>query len=76
MSAQRKKGITFRTKRCPDCSTELPLSAVRCTGCGNQVGPVDAQGRAQKPVDWRAYAVCVVSWIAFGLYAWWAFFKD
>jgi hypothetical protein len=74
MSTPKKREVTFRTKRCPDCSTELPLTAARCTGCDRRVGPVDAQGRAKKPVDVRAYAMCLLAWIGFGLYIWWAFF--
>jgi hypothetical protein len=75
-SAPGKTNTTFRTKRCADCSTELPLTAVRCTGCGRRVGPVDQQGRAKKPIDWTAYGICLLAWVAFGLFVWWAFLKD
>jgi hypothetical protein len=76
MSAQGKQGVTYRTKRCPDCSTELSLNADRCKGCGKRVGPVDSQGRAKKPIDLATYGICVLSWVAFGIFVWWAFFKD
>jgi hypothetical protein len=74
-SAPAKKS-SYRTKRCADCSTELSLTAVRCTGCGRRVGPADQHGRAKKPIDWTAYGMCAFAWIAFGLFAWWAFFKE
>ena len=29
---------------------------------------------AKKPINWKAYLVCLLSWIVFVLYMWWAFF--
>jgi hypothetical protein len=33
-------------------------------------------GIARKPFNWLAYLVCFLSWLAFGLYVWWAFFRQ
>lgn len=67
---------SFDTKRCPNCSVDLPLNSLKCPGCGLKVGKVDRFGRAKEPIDWKAYAICVVSWILFGFFVWWGFFRD
>jgi ribosomal protein L40E len=75
MGRRPENELGFSTKRCPDCSAELPLDAESCHECGSRVLKVDRVGRAGKPIDWYAYIVCFLSWLAFGLYTWWAFFK-
>jgi hypothetical protein len=52
------------------------MDCKRCLGCGIKVGNVDRFGRAKEPVDWLAYAMCVVSWFVFGFFLWWGFFRD
>jgi hypothetical protein len=52
------------------------MDCKRCLGCGIKVGKVDLFGRAKEPVDWLAYAMCVVSWFVFGIFLWWGFFRD
>lgn len=74
--SQKKKPSDFDVKRCPFCSVELPLESRQCTGCKMKVGKVDRHGRAREPVDWKAYALCVVSWLLFGFFVWWGFFRD
>jgi hypothetical protein len=64
------------TKKCPKCYTYLPLNATRCTACHAKVGKMDRHGMATLPINWRAYLVAILSWIAFGWFIWWAFFKD
>ena len=67
---------SFDTKRCHNCSVDLPLECVKCPGCGAKVGKVDRFGRAKEPMDWAAYAMCAVSWLLFGFFLWWGFFKE
>ncbi len=58
------------TKKCPYCSTHLIRNAPSCTYCKKKVGPVDKHGIAQKPVDWKAYTACILSWTGLMLYFW------
>jgi hypothetical protein len=74
-SADKQTKIqTFTVKKCPDCYTNLTLDAVFCISCFKKVGKVDKLGMARRPVDWRAYTICGISWLVFILYVWWAFF--
>ena len=63
-------------KRCPYCSVELPLGCQECPSCKQKVGKVDRLGRAKEPIDWKAYALCAISWILFGFFVWWGFLKN
>ena len=63
------------TKKCPDCFNHLPMSATKCTACGAKVGHGTKHGLAQRPTDWRAYAVCLLSWLVLAIYVWWAFLR-
>ena len=65
----------FGTKKCPDCFEVLVLEAKKCTYCEKQVGPVDKNGYAKRPVDWKGYAYLISSWSLFGFYIWWAFIR-
>ncbi len=66
-----KKGkSTGLTKVCPYCSTHLLMSAAECTYCKKKVGPVNRQGIAEKPTDWKAYTACFLSWGAMFAYFW------
>jgi hypothetical protein len=63
----RSSGLT---KVCPYCSTHLLLQATACSYCKKKVGPVNKQGIAQKPTDWKAYTVCFLTWGALFGYFW------
>ncbi|MGD8542817.1 MAG: hypothetical protein PVI39_11045 [Desulfobacteraceae bacterium] len=70
-----QSSVHFTMKKCPECLTELPLEATRCEACRRKVGPVTAYGHAKKPIDWKAYGLCLLAWSALGIYVWWAFLK-
>ena len=75
-SARNKKTIhSYPTKKCPECREILRLDAQICTGCNKKVGNVNKYGYAEKPVDWRGYASCLLSWLALACYMWWAFIR-
>lgn len=63
-------------KRCPYCSVDIPIDARICNNCKGKVGKLGRYGRAKEPIDWKSYTMCVVSWIAFGFFIWWSFFKE
>ena len=65
---------SFSTKKCPYCQTHLPVDAETCSVCNKKVGEVESHGTARKPTDWRSYVVCIIAWIVFIVYIWWAFF--
>jgi ribosomal protein L40E len=75
-SDQRSRSKDFETKKCPECYAYLPGEAVRCNVCGTRVGKRGKTGMAIKPINWKAYTICLFAWVAFGLYVWWAFFKE
>jgi len=64
----------FSTKKCPYCQTHLPVDAHVCSVCNKKVGKVERYGVARKPTDWISYVVCIIAWIVFFVYVWWAFF--
>ncbi len=68
--------VGAETKKCPECYAYLPGDAARCNVCGTRVGKRGKTGMATKPVNWKAYTVCVLAWGAFALYVWWAFFRE
>jgi hypothetical protein len=63
------------TKKCPSCYTYVPLDAIVCPSCKAKIGRVDKHGMATKRVEWGSYVICILAWITFGVYAWFAFFK-
>ena len=70
-SGDSKKGKSSGlTKVCPYCSTHLLLQATACTYCKKKVGPVNRQGIAEKPTDWKSYTACFISWGALFSYFW------
>ncbi len=75
MAANTKKSAAFKLKRCPYCSVELPLDSLQCPHCKGKVGKMDKVGRAKEPTDWKAYIICVLSWLLFGFFIWWGFFR-
>lgn len=70
-SSDSKKGkSTGLTKVCPYCSTHLLNSATACSYCKKKVGPVNKQGIAEKPTDWKAYLAFGISWGVLFVYFW------
>jgi hypothetical protein len=72
----RGQKASLAAKRCPYCSTPLPSNAKECFACHAKVGEMDKFGLAKKPFDWKAYLLCILSIVGFGVYIWWAFFKN
>lgn len=66
----KKEKSSGLTKVCPYCSTHLLVSATTCEYCKKKVGPVNKQGVAEKPTDWKAYTVCSIIWFALFVYFW------
>ena len=65
------------TKKCPECLTQIELEATRCHMCKSKVSVVDEKtGMAKRTINWSAYFICLLAWIAFGIYIWVAFLKD
>lgn len=60
-------------KQCPECSERLPLSAKKCGQCGQRVGRIKADGKAEKPTDWKSYILAALFIWLFFLYFRWAF---
>jgi len=74
-----QKGDTspeYPSKKCPYCHVYLKLEDKRCFSCNRRVGRPNRVGIARKPFNWLAYLICFLSWLAFGLYVWWAFFRQ
>ena len=61
MAQQGEGSSTYSTKKCYECFSHLPLNATVCTTCKKKVGPVDRNGLAQKPTDWKAYIIFGIS---------------
>jgi len=76
LKSQQKSKTAYNTKKCPECFTHLPLNAKKCTVCNTLVSDVNRHGMAKRPIDWRAYTICFLSWLVLGLYIWWAFLRD
>ena len=68
------KARSVDTKRCPYCSTPIPMHVNRCFACGEKVGDMGKYGLAKKAFDWKGYLACLISFISFALFVWWAFF--
>jgi hypothetical protein len=66
---------THVTKKCPSCYSYIALDAQICPSCKAKVGMVDKHGMASKRVNWGSYIAAILSWIAFGGYVWFAFFR-
>ena len=66
----KKRKSTGLIKVCPYCSTHLLLQATACSYCKKKVGPVNNQGIAERPTDWKAYTACTISWAVLFVYFW------
>jgi hypothetical protein len=73
---QKEVQLPRAYKQCPDCLEKLPLHAKKCTQCGQRLGKIMADGKANKPVDWKGYLLSAILIGAFVYYIKWAFFSD
>lgn len=65
---------TFKTKKCYECFTHVALDTRICPNCGKPLGRANKTGIAEKPTDWKSYLICLLAWIAFGVFVWIGFF--
>lgn len=63
-------------KQCPECMAKLPLDAKKCAECGQRVGRALPDGKARKPIDWKAYILALLCIWMFILYFRWAFLSE
>lgn len=68
------KGTRSQNKLCPYCNVSLVLSADTCFSCKKKVGNVGKHGVAEKPPNYWAYILCLLTWVGFYIYMRWAFF--
>lgn len=73
---EKTKGSVHTTKKCPYCYVYAPLSATECPGCKRRIGNIDKIGFATKPVDWKAYLIAAVAFMALAVWIWWAFLGE
>jgi RNA polymerase subunit RPABC4/transcription elongation factor Spt4 len=71
---QKDDDLVYATKRCPECFAYTELDAKRCPMCKTRLGKVQKHGMAKRTVNWSAYVVFLVAFLAFAAYMWWAFF--
>lgn len=57
-------------KKCPFCQAYVKIDVGKCPECKKKIGPVGRDGIALKPVDWKAYSACILSWGALLAYFW------
>ncbi len=73
---QTQNGLVNPVKKCPECFSNLPMDTTVCPWCKQRVKPsANKHGYAKKPINWYAYLMCLVSWLALAFYIWWVFFK-
>jgi len=73
----RKSSRTHSVKKCPECFVYLPLHEKRCPSCKTKLADVDQKtGIAKKPVDWKAYFMCLASMALLAFFVWWFLLKD
>ena len=63
MARKNADPIKFSTKKCYDCFAHLPLNATVCNVCKKKVGKVNRHGIAEKPTDWKAYAIAAIAFV-------------
>lgn len=57
-------------KKCPYCQSYVKIDVSQCTECGKKIGAAGRDGIALKPIDWKAYTACILSWGALFAYFW------
>jgi predicted amidophosphoribosyltransferase len=62
------------TKKCPECFEYVSLSEEICPSCKASLGQVKKSGMAERPVNWKAYIICILAWLVLAVYIKWAFF--
>ncbi len=77
---KKKKVVKTRrkhsVKKCPECFQYLPLNVKKCSYCKTKLGDVDPKtGLAKRTVDWKAYGMCLISFVALGFFIWWVFYR-
>ncbi|PID74005.1 MAG: hypothetical protein CSB33_00660 [Desulfobacterales bacterium] len=65
----------MRTKKCPYCSVSLGIDDTECFSCKKTVGPVNRYGIAQKPFDWMAYLMLILSISGLIFFIWYFFLQ-
>jgi uncharacterized paraquat-inducible protein A len=70
----KEDGVIYATKRCPECSIYVSLETTKCPKCKTKLGEVDKYGMAKRTIDWTAYLISLLAFLAFAIYMWWAFF--
>ena len=74
--AKAQKGLMTAVKKCPACFASLPMDTKVCSYCNQRVkASTNKNGYANKPVNWYAYLMCLLSWAGLMIYIWWVFFK-
>lgn len=63
----------FQTKKCPYCSVVLGGDDEICFSCRKKVGKANEHGIAEKPFDWMAYALSILSISGFAYFIWWLY---
>ncbi|MBU1569439.1 MAG: hypothetical protein KKD92_00215 [Proteobacteria bacterium] len=76
MGTGDEKKYEYHAKKCQECMTYIPVDADVCPGCKKRVGTIMESGMARKAIDWKAYALMIVSWAALAVYIWWAFLRE
>ena len=70
-SSEERKHIT---KKCPECFQHVPLDEEACPSCKAPLGKVQVHGLADRPINWKAYTICILAWLVLIVYLKWAFF--
>jgi len=70
------KALARKMKKCPNCLTYISLDDEKCPACKSRVGKIGKDGIAKRPVNWTSYIRAMLLWVIFGLYIWWAFFRE
>lgn len=66
--------MSIRTKKCPYCSVTIKINDTECFSCHKKVGAINEHGIAEKPINWKANILAVISCSAFIYYVIWLFF--
>jgi len=70
MAKKNAETVKFSSKKCWECLTHLPLKATVCSVCKKKVGKVNKFGIAEKPIDYKAYVICVFAFLLLFVFIW------
>ena len=62
------------TKKCPECFDHVSLDEEISPSCKAILGKVKESGLADRPINWKAYFICILAWLVLAIYVKWAFF--